>query len=367
MRLWDRRGGRSVPETGRRVRIGIFDTSPFTDTVVTGQEQTLEELMQVSGLEQFRADMRLTVWHPELIAAPTCPGWDRHLTNTHSLEDQDISNHGLFVAGLAHVVAPESEIHLIRVLEDDGCGGLYSIAKSILEWQESAPQGADVTDTVINLSLGVHRPPCPGGFGLPLWCPRDLTTKPADKGTEPADEGAGPSGAVCLLKRVEALVQDRGAVVVAAAGNDSYQDVGVALLAEMPAGHPDVIGVAASTRDGERACFSNRGDVAAPGGDGEGTCVVPNCAGDHDPRCLISLVNESQPGYRYWVGTSFATPLVSGLSALVVQELREAGEIGNLTAVVRARLTGSAVLLTPPVPSVGLGAGIVDVQSVLGP
>ena len=70
-------------------------------------------------------------------------------------------------------------------------------------------------------------------------------------------------------------------------------------------------------------------DVAAPGGDGINSCEVSGKNPDSDEYvcqgepnfCLISLVDKPYPGYAYWVGTSFATPLVSGQAAL----LREAG------------------------------------------
>ena len=132
------------------------------------------------------------------------------------------------------------------------------------------------------------------------------------------------------------LARDRGVVVVAAAGNDSY--VGTKPLSpHLPAAYPSVIGVAASNVRRERACFSNWGDVSAPGGNGglneelmtklreHGTkleyfdCLPRSdkCVGECDDA-MIGLTHYRHKGYSYWSGTSFSAPLVSGLAALVL-------------------------------------------------
>lgn len=140
------------------------------------------------------------------------------------------------------------------------------------------------------------------------------------------------------LQAAVGLAHSRGIVVVAAAGNDSY--VGTqALSPHLSAAYPSAIGVAASNVRRERACFSNWGDVSAPGGDGgpnpglqktlesrlpAGRSVPGHCLPSADlcqGKCddaLISLGLTSETKYYYWSGTSFSTPLVSGLAALVL-------------------------------------------------
>jgi len=258
--------------------------------------------------------MRLTVWHDPIIPAPKCPGVDEfsRYDDPPDLEKQDTSNHGLFVTSLAYAVAPEADFYLVRVLEDDGCGSLITIEKGIQRFlSETMQEQRTLTNTVLNLSLGVHMPPDPDLFALP---------------------SVVESFSQTLNSAIRA-----GAVVVAAGGNDSYaspEPVGM----EIPAQNPGVIGVAASSKGRTRGCFSNADwsrsadKVAAPGGDGVpgwiyysptdfeySTCTVPKCSGDLREPCLIGLVSKYRLGYAYWVGTSFAAPLVSGQQALLLE------------------------------------------------
>ena len=219
--LFDDDGNRLVENEGEGIRIAIFDTSPF-EGVVGWDEQEFSCQGQPAPL---------TVFHPPLAPSPNCPGYDRY--SGDSLEDQDISNHGLFVAGLVHAVAPSSEIYLIRVLEDDGCGSLSGINSSIQSFIDKTLQEKGTLEgTVINLSLGVHHPSKPTRYGLPAE--------------------------VVSLQRILKAAVDQGAVVIAAAGNDAHMDVPTSAM-EYPANYSFIIGVAASNLERDRGCFSNAG------------------------------------------------------------------------------------------------------------
>jgi hypothetical protein len=332
--LFDSNGNRLVTRMGREeIRIGIFDTSPFTEVAV-GEERVIpfQDLMRGVNLKPSAEEAPLTVWHPvELTPAPDCPGVNRR-TGT-SLEGQNISNHGLFVAGLAHAVAPSSEIYLVRVLENDGCGGLFAIYKGIEIFKDKMRNEDGTLDgTVINLSLGIHEPPNPSRFGLP----EEVTS----------------------LEHMLEMAVEEGAIVVAAAGNDSFDKLppGPPSQMEIPAQYPFVIGVAASNVESGRGCFSNMGDMGAPGGDGElvekTPCALPDCLKTPD-LCLISLAQGSSTGYAYWVGTSFSTPLVSGLASLLLNA-------GVPPTDVFGALQAGA---TPVDPGLYLGDGIINVQN----
>ena len=128
-----------------------------------------------------------------------------------------------------------------------------------------------------------------------------------------------------------ALAHCLGLTVVAAAGNGS-SGKHPALDAEFPASQPYAIGVMASNYKDDRSCFSNDGQVAAPGGDGidRGTRQDEKCQCPWEvegiERWKYGLIGPVLPdrqfpqGFARWIGTSFATPLVSGLAALVLHE-----------------------------------------------
>lgn len=118
---------------------------------------------------------------------------------------------------------------------------------------------------------------------------------------------------------VVARINAAGAVVVAAAGNDAGRAVG------SPANCPGVIGVGGLRHAGTKVGFSDLGPevtISAPGG---------NCVFDPDPNvCTYPIVGGSNTGAQrpesstwtdsidYGVGTSFASPIVAGVTALML-------------------------------------------------
>jgi subtilisin family serine protease len=215
-------------------------------------------------------------------------------------------------------VAPESEIRLVRVLNEYGCGDLYTLNQAlgyfIGEVKKERKEGLE--GVVINLSLGVHNPRMD-------FSPNTCLTQ--IQGTKLDEE------IVSLCSTLSDAVA-AGAVIVAATGNDS-SGPGDRKPPQIPAAYNFVIGAQASDKNGDLAYFSNRGkenDVLAPGGGStrpDGSCE--HTGEDYPGDCaedVISLVLFPPRGDSYWPthygdwqGTSFSAPLVSGLAALTLQ------------------------------------------------
>lgn len=291
--------------TGDGIRIGVFDTAPFGSLTAVAQPITFS-LSPTSA--------QLSLWVTDAIVVPL---------NLTSHSAQNINDHGLFVAGLINTIAPSSEIHLIRVLNDDGCGDLMTISTAIHDFtsrMSSNGRGQRLDKVVINLSLGVHQPD-----------EQRLQENENLIGKLPTE--------IVALKEAIREAHRRGAIIVAASGNDS---AGVsAQPMQLPARYDKVIGVAASNMIGYRSCYSNVGDVAAPGGDGgtddNGNGCAPRAGTWKNPpdpcadmaSCDYGLISLSEtlsqtatgaPGFIFWVGTSFSTPLVTGLAAQTLEK-----------------------------------------------
>jgi len=178
------------------------------------------------------------------------------------------ANNGEGITG----VAPGAKIQPVRALS--WRGGLLSDIAAAITWAsggviEGVPANA-TPSKVINLS-----------FAVQATCPATLAA---------AIEGA----------------RGRGSIVVAAAGNAADN---ASLYA--PANCPGAITVGASTRDGQRANYSNYGptvDVSAPGGEAGAQVLTTTNAGNETPE---------QPAYAGAQGTSVAAAHVSAAAAIL--------------------------------------------------
>ncbi|HEX8067571.1 MAG TPA: S8 family serine peptidase [Thermoleophilaceae bacterium] len=237
-------------------------------------------------------DSGVDLAHPDL-AGKLLEGVDLVPGGSACPGPQDENGHGTHVAGIVGAVAgngigvagtaPDASILPVRVLDPKGDEPVEGVVFEGIRW--AADHGADV----INLSLS----------GPPLL---SVVT------------GSDAESAAAVD-----YAWSKGAVVVAAAGNDSFP------LCNEPAAAQRAVCVAATDSAGAPSYYSNfpatpdrNVAVRAPGGEGSVFCEDSSDVwstvwpGDStDAGC--GLID----GYETFAGTSMATPFVSGVAAML--------------------------------------------------
>ncbi|HEV2991986.1 MAG TPA: S8 family serine peptidase [Candidatus Angelobacter sp.] len=166
--------------------------------------------------------------------------------------------HGTMTAGLVHLVAPTARILPLKAFRGDGSSDLNGIVSAIYY---AADHGAGV----ISMSFEITQ-------------------------SSPA------------LQQAISYAQNKGIVVVAAAGNDNFS------TAIFPASLPNVFGTGATSNADAKSTFSNFDPAAGC------TNVMFAAPGEG--------VITTYPGKHYaagW-GTSFSTPIVAGAASLILQQ-----------------------------------------------
>jgi hypothetical protein len=190
-------------------------------------------------------------------------------------------SHNEAIISLLKTIAPEATVELWPVLDERGLGALSGLLQALHAFAQTT--AAD-RPYVINLSLGIL-----GQLGSWENVFQQLT---------------GP-----------------GHLIVAAAGNwRSLPTPPVALNgAQAPAALQQfVLAVHATNGTGERTAYSNLGAVGAPGGQHD--CTTEPTSGAPTVSCLIFYNSLSPTGASGWKGSSYATALVSGVTALLLEQ-----------------------------------------------
>ncbi len=210
----------------------------------------------------------------------------------------DFFFHGTFVSsqitgnliGMA-ALAPRSDVVMVKVLNCQGAGSFGDVISGI-NYAASLPNVQ-----VINMSLGASIPRAGNGMLLDA------------------------------LNRAVLSARVRGKLVVVAAGNNATQLSPLAANVFVPAQSLGATAIYATAINRQLASYSNFGGLVAtlgaPGGDQPNPdAALPNCTIPQSLQSLVlgacsSAICGDETSYLVGDGTSFASPLVAGVSAQI--------------------------------------------------
>jgi hypothetical protein len=299
--------------------------------------------------EQVRAYNECQDWHP-LIHSLLRPGGPLsifplpqpqrdHIAELRTFgHNYKMSDHGLFAAGIIHTIAPCARIYLVEVLNSYGVGDLDSIGWGLgfaIQHIQNNQDRKVVVNCSLCLDLPIDEQHC---HTIPAEdnCFFDLFTK-QDRDLEEQ---------ICIQLREDSdwfknqklslegpcdVILDLKSRVIAAAGNDHRPGKSVAPQARYPAALKSVQGVGALPKTLPRkngklktASYSNQADaprnigITTLGGEeGEGQGMLGLYLGEFpcgDTNCTK---------WAWWSGTSFATPVVTGVTAAVLSDMTD--------------------------------------------
>jgi subtilase family protein len=240
------------PAAGRYVRVSVVDTGLLSGASAWAP-----------WIEGVRPDTSTDVEDPDQLKVdPMGRGRDGFA--------DPYAGHGTFVSGVIRCIAPASHVVVERAIKHSGFVRESSLIRQIHDALSRAPD-------IISMSAGGYT------------------------------RGDVPSLAFQTLWE-ERLSQFGGVVLVTAAGNNTRT------RPFWPAAFPWCVGVGSMSRDGQRrSWFSNHGawvDVYAPGEE-----IVNAYAQMKYMTVVDGTVRDTSAGIVSWSGTSFSTPIVTGLIA----------------------------------------------------
>lgn len=345
--------------TGKGVTVFIIDTLPQ-------QEQVAKAAIAAKGNNHLLQDVSDNVMpHSHYFKLPDNlenPGPKLPMTGKDiygRLVGFDMPDHGLFIAGIVRDLAPGATIECMRVLSDYCVGDLATLTKALeLIHNRMSPRNPDANFTQGDL------------YQRPVVINMSLVIPPDDK--EAKHLGFKPKLTNLLRKHLldpMNRLSELGAVFTASAGNEGDLRAGsramnpkrVRPFALYPSAFaynvspdplPRVIPVGAVRSDGSPAsysCYPGIKGIATFGGEvpdaippkppKKPPTLTPDCrthAEDIDalvgiyssstyPRLSFDDCDPTYPapnpsnGWAYWVGTSFATPIISAVLARILE------------------------------------------------
>lgn len=298
-----------------------------------------------SRMESVRVavvDSGVAAGHPDLEAIVSPDG--RDFTNGGAraiptgLAIDDVSaRHGTHVTGLIAAIGNNGTGISGVAFNGFARGGVEALPVVMLR---------NDSGTVSDLVAGIlYAAGLDSGRGIPATRPARVINLSLGASSLPAADDL-------LLQAAVRSAASTGALLVAAAGNGSGSPrLGRLGGIDLPAVYPEVMAIGSVDRDLVRSVFSDYGnelDLVAPGAEDSGGSTIG----------LVSTWTSA--GYSEEAGTSMATPLVSGVAALMwaVNPSLTAGDV-------RGILRDTADDLGPAGWDVEYGAGLLDADAAL--
>ncbi len=360
----------SMIGTGEGVTVFVLDALPKRNEITRAAKAAGENnklLLDVDKHVIFHYDF------DSLVNAVDVSGPDEELSVAKDIYGRHtnfyMQDHGLFIAGIVRSIASDASIECIRVL-NDYCVGDTNVLLQALKYihnrmSETNPETGKEGDlhgqpVVINMSLVL---------------PTDDEAK--QKGVK-LKSGGKNILRTNLLAAIQSLVE-LGAVFAASAGNEGDNPMnpsGQIPDALYPAAFANdkvkgIISVGASNNTQKAAkysCFPGPLGITTYGG--EIPRAIPSKPPKHPPtpgchtkpRAIDALIgiysSETYPslsiddcestypapnknGWAYWVGTSFATPIISAILACILEKSRPSYEVPLLVYITNAILDAS--------------------------
>ncbi|KPV53952.1 hypothetical protein SE17_06630 [Kouleothrix aurantiaca] len=339
----------------RKVDVAMFDTAYCIETLQKAYTDhatahpIIRSLLEPNGSGGFT---NLTVHlAPEIGVKLLAP--DEVRVRRH---DYNMNDHGLFVSGIIHSIAPKAQLHLYQVLNDYGLGTTQGIALAIKHLAQQREDATERRPLVVNCSFMLVMP-LPGQYKNNGDANDQLVSFEVFQKNE---EQITPDDLYLLdqfcldLDWAFDSLRGNDALVIAAAGNDANngQDVtgGDRPQARFPAAFTSVEGVGALDKNSTvMAEYSNKSDrpsykgiVTLGGGattfldeageifDSKTTpemgvlgVYLGNFPGDKAPGKELDedepySDEENTTQWAWWSGTSFAAPIITGTAAALL-------------------------------------------------
>ena len=347
-------------EGGENALVVVLDTALYPDRIRNAA--TRPELRRNGLLQRLANDLRnedgsfVIEYDRYPLTNDVRTGRDSYGEERYYL----MPDHGISVVGLIRDIAPRARIRLTRVLDDYGGGDCYALIAALTDLERELVSG-NSHHLVINLSLtimpDIRRLPYIW-FSTRQWSSTQLY------------------GVMRVLNHIEeglrllfGSLYEHGALIVAAAGNDSSDTTESGRPARpprAPARYDSTLSVSSLTGNFSPAPYANAANlptsnsgVAVIGGDGrvkqdgQSETPVPDIP-DAIRALYISPTfptgEQNTSGWADVHGTSFSTAIVSGLAAhLMAQHSSASNAILRLVSG-RERRSGPLFGTQPEIP-----------------